>query len=633
MLKSLYEFGKYVDETEGIDEAFKKEFKTPDEDDKILKVSIDEEGNLHSNIIKVQTEVDIEDSSLYYIGGGGENVTGNQGIMGISPFFFQLNYLTKNKVSKSKGYYDRNVYEREIQELDKIKEYFRFIEENSSKIKDQLDSESDNPTWIYITEFNGESTQELHETYTDLYPRIKQNKDVEDIKDVCDICNKESTIRYPRIPFFSLDKGCYNHNMNRNDLQDARIKICRDCEAYITAGWKFLLGIFDRNYIMIPLVKDYQNKEKAFRTFIKTVRGKNLSNFDKINSILNNKAINRNLELYFAVYSKDSRGSFKNIERMIKNYKLYSIRFNPNENKNLRLLENDDETLRYVNYSNTNYNSTREIESFFDIEDILRSFFLKENGSPIFSHLYEFYYRDPPKKMNSKFKHKLYEYRDDLISFIYDCNTSAIDKKILRDIALNFILYEIRNKRNLFENSEYQDLNLKNEIMERINYYNFLNDEVINRGEDKMLKKQIEKVDGSFKKFEEEDKEEIREIVLSEENKQLLYYLIGNFIRKIDNTRGSEGKNKIFEDFISSFNKRNIKDRFQKQILQGQNYYIKGRNPKAKYVLDLIKYHLDDLFEDLPHGEVMISLITGYYSKDILESDEKKSNGDDENDE
>ncbi len=627
MLKSLYKFGKYIDETEGIEKAFEKDFKTPKEGDKILKISVDKKEKIHSKILEAEKDVDIEKKSLYYVGGGGDNVTGNQGIMVISPFFFQLKYLSKNKISKSKGYYNKKIYKKEIEDLDIIKHYFSFLEKNSDSIKGKKEEGTADSTWIYVSDFKGESTLNLHQNYVNLYPLIKRNEEIDDIVDVCDICNNRDTIRYPKIPFYSLDKGCYNHNMNRNELKNARIKICRNCEAYITAGWKFLLNIFNRNYLMIPILKKPEDKKRVFETFIEAIRGQNLSNFEKINATLNKDIINKNLELYFIVYSKDNRGGFGNLESRIRNYKLYSLKFDPKKNENLRLLQNDDKTLRYINYSDPNYNSSRKIENFFDIEKILKSFFIMENGNIPTFYFYELYFKNPPKRMNNQFKHRLYKYRNDLVSFIYNCDPSAINEKILRDIVLNFLLYEIKNKRDLFDDPKYEDLNLRNEIMERINYYRFLNEKIINRDDCVMLKNQIQKLDDFFKNFEDDDKEKIKEIVLDEKNKQLLYYLIGNFIQKIDNTRGREEKNKVFENFISNINERNIKNRFQKDILQRQNYYIKERSRKVKFILDLIKYHLDDLFKDLPYEEIMISLITGYYSEDILKSEKSNSNG------
>ena len=757
MLRALYELGQHIDKTEGIQKAFKSDYKQPKEGDNVLVVSINDEEEIELDLKEVPEGIDIYEKSLYYKGGN-DGVGNNTSISGISPFFFKIKDFNRDekgiKISKGlssnnkegQGYnieYYEKIYLDDIEKyggkylgsweelrnnnikeqfkqyveerfnfdwsnmkiesfndekilfkdnssemevllgdfldeegykdatikytnsngntekgllltdekdnerklyVNKIEDYLSFVQRKKNKIKskiqNEIKAEIENVDWIFFDKLYGESILDLQKDFLRNFSSKPVNVKYSSPRGKCDICGKDKQTVNPNLDFFNLDKKIYlknytcSENISLSDIKskDMRIKICPECNSYIVAGWKYLYNIFNKNYIVLPIAKEGKNNEKAFETFLKTVRGENISNFEKINGAIDEDMINDNLELQLLIYSMDRNG-FKNIEKIIRNYKLHSLQFNPKENEQLRLLEDDDQSLRYTKWSNKNYDGIRKIKSFFDMEKNLRSFFINEDGrslngdesessSPFY--FYELYFRDLPKNMNAKIKHLLYKYRDDLFSFIYGCDISAINKNILNDIALTSILYEIRNKRNIFKNLDCRDLGLRNDIMEKANYYYFLKEEIINKGEKNMMKQKIEKLEKHFGNFEDENKEYIKEIVVDDGNKQLLYYLIGNFIQKIDNTRGRKGKNKIFENFVSNLNQRNIKDRFQKDILQGQNYYIKDRSQKAKFVLDLIKYHLDDLFEDIPHEDIMISLITGYYSEDILETEKPK---------
>ncbi|NIQ05463.1 MAG: hypothetical protein GWO20_06965, partial [Candidatus Korarchaeota archaeon] len=94
------------------------------------------------------------------------------------------------------------------------------------------------------------------------------------------------------------------------------------------------------------------------------------------------------------------------------------------------------------------------------------------------------------------------------------------------------------------------------------------------------MKEEISKLKSSLDELGEAQKEELKQVI--EEDERLLYYLIGQLIRKIDNFRGSKGKNKIFSSFIQNVNPRNIKARFAKDILQGQDYYLEKLTRKDK---------------------------------------------------
>lgn len=633
MIDSLYELGRYIDETEGIKSAFKSDFELPEEGDLIAQISIEKKGIVKCEVLRAGEEIDPELHGLYYKGGN-PSVTGTLGIMGVSPFFFQLEKLNSVKLSKSKGYYEKEIYKDNIEKIKEVKNYLSYLEDNTERIRNIINNctdKNDNIKWIYVNTFQGDMTTSIHDQYIGLFLEKARNKAFPSIKGKCDLCGKEKELTYPELPFFALDVRNYTRNLkglSEISSEDIRTKICTDCKVFVEGGWKYLLNIFDSNYLLIPTLKTKASgNQKHINRFIKTIRNEDLSDFERINNVLHEQSASEALEFTFLIYKKEQQKL--KIKRRINNYKLFEAHF-----EKLPLIEPDDETFKYLNYADPNYRGDKsnigEITSFFDIELILKSFFPNDRNYPLSFYFYQLYYLNPSrdkrfKRIHQIFKHRLYKYRDNLVTFIYEVEPRALSNEMLNEIVLSFIMYEIRNKKSLFGNSEYRDLNLEREIARKLNYYNFLKEEVINANgkcEGKvMLKEEIKVLEKSFASFGDSDKAKIIEIVVEDERSDLLYYLIGNFIRKIDNTRSKENKNRIFERFLASLNRKNIKDRFQKMILQDQHYYIQGRSSKVKFIFDLIKYNLDELFEDEDYENIAIALITGYYSKDMLKTE------------
>jgi len=260
------------------------------------------------------------------------------------------------------------------------------------------------------------------------------------------------------------------------------------------------------------------------------------------------------------------------------------------------------------------------LENYFDLEEILKFFFVNERnyyfnelyGQPF--HFYQLYNTDLPNDLNPKFKHLLYAHRDELFSFIYETNPDAISKESLNEIVENFLRYELRN----IDTTHFDSGTVRNKLIEGLNYYYFLCSKIL--GESNM-KNKTKKLEEYFEVFEEpESKQKIRELVNDDENLQLVYYLIGQFIRKIDDSRYNENKNTIFSNFVESLNRKNAKQRFATEILQGQTYYIERLNPKGKFVFDIVSDNLDNLFQQKSFSDILIAMVSGYYAENIFKS-------------
>lgn len=484
-----------------------------------------------------------------------------------------------------------------------IKDYLICLEQKAQ------DFDSVNTDWVFFKEFAGRNTEDLHKKFVTHYPKLQRKKDVGDFDGKCSVCGKDGKIRYPDLPFFAVGISNYAHNL-KADHSAFRIRICSDCEPYIAAGWKYLNDLFrGKFYALVPKLRDETTTKDSLENFVKLVNN-NLSNFEKLNNVLGDGHIKEEIELSFIVMRKEQKTV---IEKFVPNYKTFAIRFE------YESLIQDDE-LEYVDKDwKSKKVVVRNINSFFELERLLKFFFVYNNNQRLseFFHFYQLYNKGIPEnkkmQMDSNFKHLMYIYRDNLFSFIYETNLSALNESMLNDICLNFLLYEIRKQREFW--GDKAETNIAFKIMESLNYYYFIKHKI--RGDVKM-KEQILSLKSEFEKLEndeakEEAEKRIEEIV--EEDDRLVYYLIGQFIKKIDDSRGD--KNKIFDGFVQSINRKSIKQRFAEDILQKQNYYVEQLNHKAKFIFDIMANNLDKLFEYEPYEEMVISLITGYYSNEI----------------
>jgi hypothetical protein len=610
MLKSLKDFGEFI----GLEKGFESELKSRVKSgDKIAIITINQDASFNiENEIEFEKDKEYNEYLFYYIGGK-PSVTGTTGIMGVSPFFFEKQNLKPEKVKKSLRY--NEVYGDIMGGNDNfIKDYLIYLEQKAQ------DFDSVNTDWVFFKGFAGRNTNDLHKKFVTHYPKLQRKKDVGDFDGKCSVCGKAGKIRYPDLPFFAVGISNYAHNL-KTDHSAFRIRICSDCEPYIAAGWKYVNDLFrGKFYALVPKLRDETTTKDSLESFVKLVNN-NLSNFEKLNNVLGDGHIEDEIELSFIVMRKEQKTV---IEKFVPNYKTFAIRF-----ENESLIQDDE--LEYVDWKSKKV-VVRSINSFFELERLLKFFFVYSKNQRLSEsfHFYQLYNMGIPEnkkvQMDSSFKHLMYIYRDNLFSFIYETNLSALNESMLNDICLNFLLYEIRKQREFW--GDRAGTNVAFKIMEGLNYYYFIKHKI---GGDVKMKEQILSLKLEFEKLENDDAKQeaekrIEEIV--EEDNRRVYYLIGQFIKKIDNFREYKGKNKIFDGFVQSINRKSIKQRFAEDILQKQNYYIEQLNPKAKFIFDLMANNLDKLFEYEPYEEMVIALITGYYSNDILKSSKA---GDDAN--
>jgi CRISPR-associated protein Csh1 len=599
MLKALKDFGEFI----GLEKGFEAGLNNVSPGDKIVVIAIDQNGSF-----KVEETIEFEKDrkypySFYYR--GKNSVTGTTGILGITPFFLTVSKLTVDKIEKSGEYIER--YKKHISADTLMTNFLDYLKKHCDEIREL------STVWVYVNEFYGKTTEDIHKKFIELDVMAKRNKNIESINGKCDLCGNVSELCYPRFPFFALDVSNYNYNLTSNRPEDSRLKVCKTCEPYIVAGWKALNNLFGgQRYILVPKLRDSATND-SLRKFVQLVNN-NLSSFEKLNSVLGDRKMDEEVELSFVVMRREQQKTV--IEKFVPNYKTFAIGFEYES-----LIQGDE--LEYVDGKSKNV-VVPEIHSFFELERLLKYFFVYTKNQRLseYFHFYQLYNRGIPEnkkmQMDSNFKHLLYIYRDNFFSFIYETNLSALNNKLLNDIGLNFLLYEIRKQRDFWDNKA--ETNLAFKILESFNYYYFLKHKIVG---DVKMKEQILNLKSEFGKLEEENTKQgaekrIEEII--EKDDRLVYYLIGQFIKKIDDFRGYKGKNKIFDDFVQSINRKSIKQRFAEDILQKQNYYIERLNPKAKFVFDIMANNLDKLFEYEPYEEMVISLITGYYSNDILKS-------------
>ena len=150
----------------------------------------------------------------------------------------------------------------------------------------------------------------------------------------------------------------------------------------------------------------------------------------------------------------------------------------------------------------------------------------------------------------------------------------------------------------------------------------FLEDKMLSENHIKELKNIFSKYNtNNNNKISTEDEEKIFNLI--EEDYSLKYYLLGQFISLIDNSKRINNKNgEVFSNFIINCNKYNILKLFATEVLQKNNYYIEKMNKKGKFIFKILEKDLNSLFnEDKFYFEDYLLLIfTGYYTENILSS-------------
>ncbi|MFP4051361.1 MAG: hypothetical protein ACLFVB_06435 [Thermoplasmata archaeon] len=598
MLRALKQIGKSI----GIEKGFEDDLLAPREGNKISVIKIkDDEIN---EIKKIEYEENSDDKYKYfYAGGNAALVGGALGIGGVSPFFIDLSKIQQKKIERSDGFND--YYKRKYND-NTVKNLLDFYKDNEEKFQ-KLESD-----WVYVKYFEGVETKERYEYFIKTYATAPQNKRIEWVEGNCSLCGKSGEMRDIRLPFFSLEVTNYNFGLASNEVDKGPLKLCQECEGEVVAGWKYLSNIFGNNYLLIPEPR-FESME-GLDVFVDIAEA-NATDFEKLNNLIFEKEIYETLEFRFLVTERQQ--SKLNILKSVSNYYLFAKKF-----KDEHLILDDE--LKYYPQSGIDIQN-RTLKNYFDLENILKFYFVNEGNYYLDDlygqtfHFYQLYNTDLPKKMNSKFKHQLYAHRDELFSFIYETNLDALPKKSLNEIVENFLRYEFRDHDT---GNNFDPSIVRSKIIEGLNYYYFLCSKIYGESNMKNKTKELKKY---FDKFEEpETKEKIRELVNEEDNSLLVYYLIGQLIGNIDDFRYKKGnKNSIFSDFVESLNRKNAKQRFAEEILQGQIYYIEKSNPKAKFVFDILADNLNNLFKQKSFSDVLIAIVSGYYGENILKSEKR----------
>jgi len=464
----------------------------------------------------------------------------------------------------------------------------------------------------------------------------KQNDDIEFMKGFCPYCKREeSTLVYKEFPFFALQKPNYNWNFEDNDLRGSKFRICSECNYFLQVGFDTLKDEFKSGYLLIPSPKADTDPQK-YGDFLKEIR-ENSSKFEKINLALN--SLSRYFSFAFAVYML---GDDRQIKRYIPNYKAFLLEF-----EDIKLYE--DNKLRYLFGEKAESEKEKSIvKNMFDLEKIFKQFFIDIRDEkivyPQYYFLYQIYTKDLTGKkgrnkgifydFNSKTVSIFARYMDNLFSLIYELDEDALSREMLNVIALNCLTtLEKHNKRekNALEGRFDEDMK------KRLNYYFMLRKELL--GDKMMDEKNIMKLKKICNRYSEQNEEKMSEedtkkiLELVKEEPAIKYYLIGQFVRLIENIKANEGKKAdLFTSYISNSNRNNIRNIFATEILKKNNYYISRLNRKGKIIFDILEKE-PNLFEEksLKYEDYLLLMFTGYYTKNILTStygkEEKNAGG------
>ena len=147
-------------------------------------------------------------------------------------------------------------------------------------------------------------------------------------------------------------------------------------------------------------------------------------------------------------------------------------------------------------------------------------------------------------------------------------------------------------------------------------------------------KEKVNTLKKEFKNYNKEDdylEFKNKVIPLIDSSSYIKYYVIGQFIRYIDNFKIANGFNpEVFNNFMTNVNRNNAKKMFATEILQKNIYYINQMTKKSKLLFEVLEENLDSLFdeEDMTYEDYILTLCTGYYTENILsEKKEDKEEG------
>ena len=440
----------------------------------------------------------------------------------------------------------------------------------------------------------------------------------------CQFCG-DNNISFVKFSSIGIGFGSYNWNYTPG-LPDSKLKICRNCSTYLYLAIQKLIHVFEKYFILIPKLKtnnenDFKFITRELNSYYDQVRSKR-SKFVLLNNFMLNSDYNHYFNFDFLIFDKTRMGEdIDNIKKYVENYKAYRANF---ENKNI-MLYNDKKMNYLFGEELKGKDNLLKIKNIFDIEFIFKKFFINfKDGNPRdpnFNHFYEIYTRDITgttgllSNSDSKTISIFTKYMHNIFNLIYELNEDALNKLMLNEIVLNSLIKLEKNMNDPIFN-----------ILKLLNYYfalkiELLGDTMLKEDNVQELKEIFFKYGGKCKKpISEKDNEKI--LGLIKDDPGLKYYLLGKFLKSIDNLKWIEGKkSEVFNNFITNVNRNNIKNLFVTEVLQKNNYYIKKMNKKSKFIFNLLENNLSSLFNetsDFSFEDYLLLLFTGYYTENIL---------------
>lgn len=514
-----------------------------------------------------------------------------------------------------------------------ILDYYTFLDLNSELIRnnfnDYINSDEYDEGNFYILCFFNNDFDLLNDMFYYFSKFLKKRKkNIPDFQEgICSVCG-EKTITLPLSGMYVQDKK-YFFNYNGN-VKNSKLRLCQKCNSYIYLAEDKLKNSFSINIIIIPKLKGYSTDEHRYKEFNEIITDNDLSSIKKINNILDINDDKYNYD--FLVYTINQKRYL--VRSYIENYKAYKVKFDK-----INLVEPSNENEYYLNYlfDEEISISKKQIDYYqfnniLDLERIFKNFFISINDGSIknLQNLDYFYkvhtedMKDIVKNLNSKTAMLFSKYKFNIFSYLYELNTNALNKKIIKEIVENCIYELIKesDSKNNFTKSIKQHLNEYYMIMIEL----WKDNNMIKNEDIKELKELLDKY-----ALEEDDSNESEEtinkiITLVNKKEYTKYYFIGQFIRLIDKTKQANGKNnETFKIFITNSNRNNIKKIFSTEILQKNIHYIECMNKKGKLVFNIIETNIETLFNenDLIFEDYILALTTGYYTKNLLKSNKK----------